>query len=294
MKNLLFAFAAMGAFAAGAVEVDGIAASVGSVAILKSDVYDEMRRRYVTDEKRFAEFRNALIERELILKAAKAAKMTMQDWVVEDRIRVIVEDSFGGDRTKLDEMLTARRISEADWRNRIKEDMIVNAMRWMTIDKNVSASPAMMKAEYANHPERYRLDKRVSISVILLSPENAGRKSEIDNLLKTEDFASLAKKYSSDKRAPEGGAWKDIDPREEFNAVVCEEIERTPKGAISKWIELDGWSFLLRKDDETGAGLRPFAEAYADIEFNVKESETKRLYDEWMQRLKSETYIKVY
>ncbi|MBR5457800.1 MAG: SurA N-terminal domain-containing protein, partial [Kiritimatiellae bacterium] len=170
MKKLLFILALSGVFAALAVEVDGIAANVGASSILKSDVYDEMRKRGVTDEARFGEFRNSLIERELILKAAAAAKMTMQDWVVEDRIRVIVEDSFGGDRTALDEMLTSRRISEADWKKRIKDDMIVNAMRWTIVDKNVMASPAMMKAEYEKHPERYRRGKRVSISVILLSP----------------------------------------------------------------------------------------------------------------------------
>ena len=226
MKKLLFILALTGVFAALAVEVDGIAANVGASSILKSDVYDEMRKRGVTDEARFGEFRNSLIERELILKAAAAAKMTMQDWVVEDRIRVIVEDSFGGDRTALDEMLTSRRISEADWKKRIKDDMIVNAMRWTIVDKNVMASPAMMKAEYEKHPERYRRGKRVSISVILLSPENAGKKGEVTEQLKSRDFPDVAKEFSSGKRAKEGGVWKDIDPAEHFNAAVCEEIEQ--------------------------------------------------------------------
>ena len=34
--------------------------------------------------------------------------------------------------------------------------------------------------------------------------------------------------------------------------------------------------------------------AYADIEAHVKEANAKRLYEEWMARLRAETYVKIY
>lgn len=286
--------AVLTAAAVHAAKVDGVAATVGTVSILRSDVVEEMARRGVRDESRFADFRNMLVERELILKAAKEAKMTIQDWVVDDRIRMIVDDSFGGDRTKLEMMLIERKISETDWRAKIKDDIVVSAMRWNVVDKNVTASPAAMKAEYDKNAAKYSSGGKVSVSVILLSPENAAKKNEITESLKTVPFAELAKKHSADKRAKEGGAYKDIVPEDEFSEAVCKEIATTPKGAISKWIEMGGWSFLLRKDDEKAAARRSFAEAYAEIEANVKEAESKRLYDEWIERLKAETYIKIY
>ena len=67
-----------------------------------------------------------------------------------------------------------------------------------------------------------------------------------------------------------------------------------PKGTISQWIELDGWSFLLRKDDETGGAAMSFEQAYDRIAASVKEEAAKKLYTEWLDLLKSETYIKVY
>ena len=294
MKKLIFCAVASAAAVAGAVEIDGFAATVGNVTILKSDIRDEMLRRGVADESRYVEFRNRLIERELILKAAANAKLTMQDWVAEDRIRTIVDDSFGGDRTKLEAMLIERKISESDWRRKIKEDMVVAAMRWTVIDKNLTASPAEMREEYEKNSSRYSAGDRVSVSVILLSPENAGRKAEITRLVKTVGFNELAKRYSSDKRAKEGGVYRDIVPGDEFSEVVCEEIAKTPKGAISQWIEIAGWNFLLRKDDEKKSARRPFADAYADIEANVKAAKAKRLYEEWIERLKAETYIKIH
>ena len=294
MKKLLFCAVAVMMVAANAVEVDGVAATVGNVTILRSDVHEEMMRRGISDESRYVEFRNRLVERELILKAATKAKLTMQDWVVEDRIRAIVDDSFGGDRIKLEAMLVERKISEVDWRRKIKEDMVVAAMRWTIVDKFVTASPSEMREEYEKNSSRYSAGDKVSVSVILLSPENAAKKTEITNLLKKEDFSSLAKKYSADKRAKEGGAYKDIVAEDEFSEVVCKEIAKTPKGAISQWIEIGGWNFLLRKDDEKSSAKRAFVDAYADIEANVKETKSKRLYDEWIERLKAETYIKIH
>lgn len=294
MKKLLFCAVAVMMVAANAVEVDGVAATVGNVTILRSDVLEEMMRRGISDESRYVEFRNRLVERELILKAATKAKLTMQDWVVEDRIRAIVDDSFGGDRIKLEAMLVERKISEVDWRRKIKEDMVVAAMRWTIVDKFVTASPSEMREEYEKNSSRYSAGDKVSVSVILLSPENAAKKNEITNLLKKEDFSSLAKKYSADKRAKEGGAYKDIVAEDEFSEVVCKEIAKTPKGAISQWIEIGGWNFLLRKDDEKSSAKRAFVDAYADIEANVKEAKSKRLYDEWIERLKAETYIKIH
>ena len=281
------------ASAAGAVGVDGIAAKVDSSVILRSEVVNELRRMGA-DATRFTEVRNDMIDRRLILKAAAASKLTMQDWVVENRVREIIARVFGGDRNKLMETLARQKISYTEWRERMREDLIVSAMRWQVVDKNVTASPAEMKEEYASHPERYALDRKVTVSVILLKPEDAAKKAEVDAALKNEPFADVARRYSADVNASKGGVWKDVNPEESFRSEVCAEIEKMPKGTISKWIDLDGWSFLLRKDDETEPRPRTFAEAYDDIEANVKEARARQIYENWIERLRAEAYIKVF
>jgi parvulin-like peptidyl-prolyl isomerase len=279
--------------AAMAVEVDGVAARVGSETILKSDVYMAMRSSGA-DRSRYEEVRNRLIDRKLMLKAAADAKMTMQEWVVENRIREIIKDGFGGDRNKLMEMLRQQKVSYPEWYQRMKEDMVVSAIRWQMVDKNVTAGPAAMREEYEKHPERYVRDRRVTVSVILLKPEDAGKRSEISKALASEPFADLARRYSSDARAADGGQWKDIRPEDAFNETVCAEIAKMPKGTISHWIEIGGWSFLLRKDDESEGGKMSFADAYDEVEAAVRREAAERLLSEWLERLRSETYIKVY
>jgi len=290
----VLAAALLGACAAFADEVDGVAARVGSAVILRSDVESEMRRAGFADD-RFDEVRDAMIERELVLQAATEAKMQMQDWVVENRIREIVDRAFGGDRNKLMEVLAKDKISYPEWRQRIKDDMVVAAMRWQVVDKNIQATPSAMREEYAAHPERYVADRRVTVSTILLLPGDAEKSAEIDAALaKGVPFAELAKKHSADSKASEGGRWEDIKPEEVFRPEICSEIAKLPKDALSGWIELDGWKTLLRKDGESGGDRMPFAEAYDAVAANVRDAESRRLYDDWIKRLKREAYIKLY
>ena len=293
MKKVMTAVALFVALSAFAVEVDGIAARVGSSVILKSAVLGEMRRAGVGEEK-YAEVRGEMIERELILKAAARAKLQMQDWVVENRVREIVTRMFGGDANRFKAALARDRVTFPEWRQRVKDDMVVSAMRWQTVDKTVSANPADMRREYESHPERYMTDSRVTVSAILIGPGDADKKPEIEEALKSEPFAEVAKKYSSDARAKDGGQWKDIKPEDEFRPEVCAEIAKMKKGETSKWIELDGWNFLVRKDDEKAGSKMTFEEAYDAVAFNVRKAEADRRYREWIDRLKAETYIKIY
>ena len=284
MKNALVIFVSVAsAFAASALEVDGIAAQVGTESILRSDVYGEMRRRGLPDGEKYIEVRNEMIERKLIAKAAQEAKMQMQDWVVENRVREIVNRAFGGDRNKLVEMLGRQKISYPEWLARLKEDMVVSAMRWNVVDKFVSISPSMMREEFKAHPERYESERKVSVSVIMLKPDEKLRREEISKALGEKDFEALgAKKYDG------------VKPEDVFNPEICEEIAKMPRGTISRWIEIDGWSFLIRKDGDVPGKKMTFAEAYDLVEENLRQKESKKAYDSWIERLRAENYVKVY
>ena len=266
-----------------AIEVDGVAAAVGTETILRSDVLNELARMGAPDGEGYSQVLNEMINRKLVLKAARESKMTMQEWVVENRVREIVNKSFGGDRNKLIEALGKQRMSYPEWYAKTKDDLVIGAMRYQVVDKNAVAAPAAMRKEYETHKSRYVTDHKVSVSVILLKPEEQAKRDEISKALKEKTFEELG-----------GKKYENVKPEELFKPEVCAEIEKMPKGTISHWIEIDGWSFLLRKDAESTGKALAFDEAYDAIEAVVKEEEAKRLYTEWLERLRAETYIKVF
>ncbi len=289
---LCAALAALSAAPACAEELDGIAAQVGDTTILRSEVTRRMRPFGLPVDTDFNKVLNQVIDEKLIVKAAANAKMTMQEWVVDNRIREVVEKSFGGDRNKLIEALAAEKLPFSEFRQRIKNDLIVTAMRWNAVDKYVTASPSEMLAEYKAHPERYMRPATADVSIILVKTDV--ERAAVDEALKTEAFGDVARKYSSEAHARDGGVWKDVRPGETFLKEVSDEIERLKPGETSAWIELGGWSFLVRKDGETPAAPRTFAEAYEDVEETCKTAKASELYRRWIDLLKADTYIKVY
>ena len=315
MKRLmLFAALAASPFAFAAT-LDGIAARVDSHVITVGDVMAELRRHPEIREKASvageesemqALYRAALdmlIERRLILKAADAKKMEIPEWVIDNQIREIVHDMFGGDMNRLEEELARTKMPMTEYRNTIKEDITVRGMRQQIIEQYVTASPGAMRREYRDHPEKYRQEAKASVRVILLKPPAPGdgvasintRATQIDEeLAKGGKFSDLAIKYSADSHAKDGGLWKDVNPEEAFRPEIAAAIAKLKVGDTSRLIDLDGWGFIVKKEAESGAKTMSFEEAYDKISWNLRNAAAKKAYDEWIARLKDDAFIKVY
>lgn len=310
MKKLVIAASLLGAAILHGATLDALAAKVGSQILTVSDVIGEIRRKSpkgVPQQDFATAYSNAvqsLVERKLILKAAADKKMEMQEWMVDNRVREIVKDVFGGDRNKLNAALAESRIPITEWRNTIREDLIVSGMRYQMVERNVVASPAEMQDEFAANPQRYVHEGKATVSVILLRPPAADDKAAptvekigaeiLSKLAKGEAFAELAKANSADSHAKDGGVWKDVKPEEAFRPEIAAEIAKLKIGEHSGLVNIDGWGFIVRKDTESVERAKSFAEAYDDIERNVKTRIADKAYADWIRRLRDETLVKVY
>lgn len=314
MKSMIFAFAAGLSAAVSAATLDGIAARVDTAVITVGDVMAEIRRnpdisgRMISGNESEMQslYRAALdniVERRLILKAAAEKKVEIPEWVIDNQLREIVNNSFGGDMNRLHEEMARSKVPMTEYRNAVKEDILVRGMRQQMIEQFVSASPAAMKKEYADHPERYRQEAKVSVRVILLKPGKEGdgvpslgtRWAQIgEELAKGEKFSDMAIKYSADSHAKDGGLWKDVNPEEAFRPEIARVIAKLEVGRVSSMIDIDGWGFIVKKESETQAKAMSFVEAYEKIAANVQRAAAKKAYDEWIARLKDSAFIKIY
>lgn len=307
---VLLAVLAIPAFAA---KLDGVAARVDSSIITVGDVMAEIRRHpdardlnaSGNETEMQALYRaalNTLIERRLILKSAAAKKMEIPEWVIDNQIREIVHDMFGGDMNKLEEELARSKIPMTEYRGTIKEDVIIRGMRQQMVEQYVSASPSAMQKEYREHPERYRLEPKATVRVILLKPPSAGdglpsvktRGTQIlEEIAAGKSFSDLAVMYSADSHAKDGGLWKDVNPEEAFRPEIAAEIAKLKVGMVSEMVDLDGWGFIVKKESEVSAKEMSFADAYDKIAWNVRNAAAKKAYDEWIARLKEDSFIKI-
>ena len=287
-----------------AATLDGLAAKVNDAVITVGDVVGEMRRMNSKADFREA-YSNAVeeaINRRLILNAALEKKLEMQEWLVDNRIREIVKDNFDGDMNKLNAQLAQSKVPLTDWRNQIRDDMIVNAMRFQMVDKGADPTPAQMHSEYLMHRDRYCSEAKSSVSVILLRPAEddktpsvSTRSEEIFGRLDAgEKFAELAKLFSADSHAKDGGLWKDVKPEEAFRPEIVETIDKLKVGQVSRLVNLDGWGFIVRKESETTDQQLSFEDAYDQIVRNLRKEIVKARHDAWIARMRDEAFIKIY
>ena len=309
--GLLFLALLAGACAHGVV-LDGLAAKVNDAVITVDDVgtaLGDLRRAgrlgSETDFKTvYSNTVEHLVERRLILQLAAEKKVTFPEWAVDNRIREIVKEKFDDDMNKLNAMLTQIKTPLTEWRNMIRDDMIVTAMRQQMVEKYVTATPADMAREYRENRALYRQGSKTTVSVILLKPADAGDKKSpsvstrgeeiFARLEKGDDFAELARQFSADSHAKDGGVWKDVNPQEAFRPEIAQAIAALKVGQVSKLVDLDGWGFIVRKDAESSAKELTFAEAYDEIESNVKKRLGQEAYKAWIQRLRDAAFIKIY
>ena len=314
MKKLAVVFAVLVSAAASAARLDGIAARVDSNVITVGDVMNELRRnpeagRRMTaanEEEMESLYRAALdslVERRLVLKAAAVKSVEIPEWVIDNQLREIVHNSFGGDMNRLQEELARSKVPMTEYRNSVKEDILVRGMRQQMIDQFVFASPAAMKKEYESNPQRYRQEGKTSVRVILLKPGSEAdgvpslgtRWAQIgEEMASGVSFSDLAIKYSAESHAKDGGLWKDVNPKDEFRPEVAQAIAKLEIGAVSDMIDIGGWGFVVKKESETREKSLSFSEAYDMVAENVRNAAAKKSYDEWIARLKEDAFVKIY
>lgn len=292
--------------------LDGVAAYVNESKITISEVMNEVQRTPVGPipeqerEQRLRELYQialtAMIDRRLILDAAKKQKVQLQPWAVNARVREILVNNFDNDEAKLNVILADRKITKEEWRQALEQDMLLSAMRYQNVEKRVNVTPGEVRTEYEAKKDRYRTEAAVSVSMIVLDPPEketddsvATRATKIMAALKEgKSFAELARQYSKDSKAAVGGSWGKVNPEDVFRKELAAALSKLTAGGISPLIELGSYGYILRKDDQQDVRLLTFEEAQPYAESRLKMAKAEQLYKEWITRLRKDAYIKCF
>lgn len=313
MLMTFFTFAAEGEKKSDAMLLDGVAAYVNSEMITIAEVMMEVRRSpWATGvsasqrEKRLRKMYNAtlnaLIDRKLILASARKSKMSLPEWAVDNRVREIVANNFGGDQIKLHQLLADRKITFEDWKKNIKEDLMITAMRYQKVDSRVNPTPKEIREEYEANKGRYQTEKAVAVSMIILDPPNNDddksvkeRAREIeDKMAEGISFASLARVYSKDAKASQGGSWGKVNPEDVFRKEIVNMLARLKPGETSPLIVLDDYGYIVRKDEQQDGRALTFEEAAPYVESRLRMQKSEDLYKAWMKRLRDDAFVKIF
>ncbi|MBU0715081.1 MAG: peptidyl-prolyl cis-trans isomerase [Verrucomicrobia bacterium] len=254
-------------------------------------------------EEAYEKMLQALIERELILDAFRQQKeMNLPDKIVQSRTEEIVRTKFGNNRAAFRKALDQEGLTLEEWQANLKKSMIVAFLREREVDSKVSVSPQDVRAAYKKAGDTFRTPEQVHLRMIMINggktDEEIGvkRKQAEDvrkRLLEGELFDDLARQVSQSTRAKDGGDWGWIDPASRRPELAAA-IRALKPGDISDVIPAGGDLYILKVEGRRDATVIPFEKVHDTLRTELEKQEAKRLYDDWMTRMKQKAFIKKY
>jgi len=243
-----------------------------------------------------------LIDRRLIIQSFRKEKFEIPDHFVEEQMRGIIKESFGGDRNTFIKTLEAQKYSIGEFKQKETERMIVQAMRAKNIKRNPISSPTKIEEYYRKHRAEFTAKEQVKLRMIMIpghadtgqsATQKALAEEVLGQLVGGADFEHIAQVYSEDGTRDVGGDWGWIERK-----TIAPPLEKIafnmPIGRISNIIEYGGNYYILKVDERQGGTTRSLAEARPDIEKKLLQEEAQDLQERWIAGLRAKAFIRTF
>lgn len=312
-------------FCAHAQVVDGIAAVVNDKVITFSEVKKEvdpteklLRETYsgqeLVDKVKQARLNGlkALIERELIIQDFGKQGYFIPDSYIEDRVKDVIKERFDGDRTLFIKTLLANGISLEAYKQELKQQVIVQAMRSKNVSSAVIVSPYRIEQYYQENLQRFTKPEQVKVRLIFLKkslfpttrtlpngktetmdPQEGVLRDILYKLDTGGDFGELARSYSEGPKREEGGDMGWIS-KDTLRPELGEAAFKLKPGQHSGVVRTDDGFYLIKVEDMHRAAVQSLADARDEIEKTLIQEERLRLQQEWLDSLRAKAFIKMF
>ncbi len=316
---LLTIILALGALAVAQEEiVDGVAAIVNDKVITYSEIREfvqpivqQLRREYSGQElieKIRAAQRDALenlIDRTLILHEFNTKGYSIPDSIIEQQINETIANEYGGDRAAFIKTLQAQKLTYAQYRDKVRERTIIQAMRNRKSQQEIVVSPYKIEQYYKEHLADFKVDDQVKLRMIFIkkttpstnTPDDDPRRLLGNEILRKLDsgakFEDLAKQYSDAKEAQQGGDWGWVG-KDALRKELNETAFTLKPGQHSKLIETKEGFYILQVDDFKPAHTKPLSEVRNSIEKILVEEQRAKMMESWIKELRAKAYIRFF
>jgi parvulin-like peptidyl-prolyl isomerase len=315
MKKTVFAlaiitFLSVLAADSGAEVVDRIVVVVNNeiitqreVDIMLAPVYGQYRSMYKGEEliKMLEDVREKilkqLIEDRLIFSEAKKLNIAIEEKEVDSKIDEM--RSRVGSERELENMLNEQNLTLNELRARYKEKIMIRKLIDQKVGARIIITPLEVKNYYNDNKDSFMQPEEIRLRAILIKPKKeqggeAGALQLMRGLMKRLkegcDFEALAKEYSDDPAAGEGGLMgyvKKGDLMPQIENIVF----NLKEGEITGIIQSPLGYHVFKIDEKRIRRMRDLAEVRQDIEeFLYREKASQRLKG-WIDSLAKSAYI---
>jgi len=272
---------------------------------LTSQTADVLMRQYRRDpsvlQKKMQEARDEnldrLLSRELILHEFSTAGYSMPESVIDEVVQQRIRSRYG-DRVKLTKTLQAQGTTFEKFKQQVREQFIVEAMRSKNIAQEIIISPFKIETYYSANKDKYKVEDQVKLRMIVLnkSGDISARKLAEEILVKLKEgasFAEMATINSQGSQKNQGGDWGWVE-KSVLRKELADVAFSLKTGDISEVIETPEACYLMKVEESRPAHVRTIAEVRDEIEKNLVLAERERLEKQWIDKLKKKTFVRYF
>jgi peptidyl-prolyl cis-trans isomerase SurA len=244
-----------------------------------------------------AETLERMIEDRLVLNEFKSLNRPLPDSYVEGRINDDIKRRFG-DRLTAIKTLQQGGVTFESYRDKMRDNTILQLMWNARVPRDPVISPTRMENYYVANQEKYRLEDRVKLRMIVLTNRSGIAPLDLAKEIakKVDDgasFSEMARIYSIGSQAADGGDWGWVEKK-----VLREDLAKVAfslrAGQRSEPIETPTGVYLMYVEQVDPGHVRSLSEVREEIEAALKTEEVKRLRQQFVSRLRKKSFIRYY
>ncbi len=232
---------------------------------------------------------NEVIQNKLLMQEVKNEKITAT--VTDEDVDQYIADfkaNYGIDDAKIDELLADAEMDMATWRSNIKEALQEPKLIENLLDK-VTGEITITDQDIINEYEEVRA------STIFVKTEDKAKIEEALTKLKAgEDFAEVAKAYSQNQAAANGG---DLGFFNRDGAAYGEEVVNKAfsldVGQVSDIFEANDGYYIVEVTDKKVAEGEDFEADKEDIRTRLLTLRKSQIQNDWFEDLLAEAKIEI-
>jgi len=234
-----------------------------------------------------------LVERQLILHDFAAAGYNLPESIIDEAVKDRIRDRYG-DRKTLTKTLQAQGMTYERFRQQMREQIIVEALRSKNISSEIIISPKKIERYYNEHATNYQVEDQVNLRMIVLNKpieaDTEQKKLADDIIVKLKEganFTEMAKVYSQGSQRDKSAYWTRSSLKKELADVAF----TLKAGEFSPVIETPKTVCILLVEENKPAHISPLAEVRDEIEKNLLVEERARLDKQYTDKLKKKTFV---
>jgi peptidyl-prolyl cis-trans isomerase SurA len=237
---------------------------------------------------------SVLIDGILIKQQAKKLRISVSDKEV-DNIIGNIKKQYLIDDEQLKSKLKEENINYNDFYEGIKMNTLRGRVMAQVISPDVIVTDKSLKEYYDAHIDEFR-DEEFKLQQIFISNRTIDGQKKIlaaHNLLKEgKPFEAVAKEFSEDPSAPDGGNIGYVK-KGELVPGLKEAIGTLRAGEYSQILSTPYGFHILRVADIKKGDMLPFDEVKGIIHERIVVEESEKRYKEYIDKLRASAYIEV-